>query len=353
MTGKQLQAERFRHVGAVNLAMAAIAVLLFLLSLTIGSVSIPPLATLKVLVHGILARPETDGTLKTYASIINGIRLPRVITSALVGAALAVSGAAMQGLLKNPLADGSILGISSGGALGAVLCIAFGSALPGAVSALGIPVFSMLFSFLSLLAVLALAWRFDRGFSTNTIILIGVVFSMLAGSLTSLVIAFSGNKLDSLVFWLMGSLSASSYKNILWLLPVCLAGVLFLLARAPELNAFALGEEQAAYLGVDTKAVKLQVMVVVAVLIGASVSVSGIIGFVGLIPPHIMRLFVGSNHKKLLPATALFGSAFLMLADLLSRTVVRPLEVPIGVVTALAGSIIFFYLFNAMRRKTA
>lgn len=353
MAEKQLQPGRLRHIGLVNFALAAAVVLLFILSLTIGSVGVPLGGTMKVLLHGILGRPEMDGTLVTYASIINGIRLPRVITAALVGAALAVSGTAMQGLLKNPLADGSILGISSGGSLGAVLCIAFGTVLPKGLAGVGIPVFSMLFSFLSLLAVLALAWRIDRGFSTNTIILIGVVFSMFAGSLTSLVIAFSGNKLDSLVFWLMGSLSNSKYSNILWLLPVCLAGIFFLQARAQELNAFALGEEQAGYLGVNTKSVKLQVMITVAVLIGASVSVSGIIGFVGLIPPHIMRLFVGSNHKKLLPATAMFGSAFLMLADLISRTAVRPLEIPIGVVTALAGSLIFFYLFHAMRRKTA
>jgi iron complex transport system permease protein len=353
MAGKQKQLDRFKHIGALNLAMAAIVAVLFILSLTVGSVGIPLAGTLKVLVHGMLGRPETDGALITYSAIINGIRLPRVITAALVGAALAVSGAAMQGLLKNPLADGSILGISSGGALGAVLCIALGSVLPPALAGLGLPVFSMAFSFLSLLAVLTLSWRIDRGFSTNTIILIGVVFSMLAGSLTSLVIAFSGNKLDSLVFWLMGSLSASKFSNILWLFPVCLFGIIFLQARSQELNAFAMGEEQAGYIGVNTRSVKLQIMVTVAVLIGASVSVSGIIGFVGLIPPHIMRLFAGSNHKRLLPSTALFGAAFLMAADLISRTAVRPLEIPIGVVTALAGSLIFFYLYNMMRRRTA
>jgi iron complex transport system permease protein len=342
-----------KRFSSVNIILSALFLAVFVLSLTIGSVDIPLLDTIKVLAARIFGKPIIGESQQTYYMIIYNIRLPRVITSAIVGAALAVSGCAMQGLLRNPLADGSILGISAGGSFGAVLFIALGSSLPAIFAGYGMAVFSIAFSFLSLIIVLSLAYRFDKGFVTNTIILIGVVFSMLASSLTSLVIAFSGNKLDNLVFWMMGSLSASSYGKILWLLPVCLIGILFLVARSSELNAFALGEEQAGYIGVNTKAVKLQIMVVVAVLVGASVSVSGMIGFVGLIPPHLMRLFVGSDHKKLLPASAIFGAGFLTLADLISRTVVRPVEIPIGIITSLAGSLLFIYLFNSMRKKVA
>lgn len=339
--------------GGVITVLAVMLFVFFLLSLAIGTVDVPLPDTLRVLLNKLLGNPETDKQMQTWSLIVNDIRLPRVITSALVGAALAVSGCAMQGLLMNPLADGSILGISAGGTLGAVLFIAIGATLPPVLAGGGVAVFSIIFSFLSLLIVLSLAWRFDKGFVTNTIILLGIVFSMLASSITSLTIAFSGSKVEHLIYWMMGSLSASKASNLVWLAPVTVAGVLFLFAKSSELNAFALGEEQAGYLGVNTKASKLQVMVVVSALIGASVSVSGMIGFVGLIPPHIMRLFVGSNHKRLIPAAALFGAAFLMLADLISRTIVRPIELPIGVVTSLAGSMLFLYLFNSMRGRKA
>lgn len=336
----------------INLILAAVTLAAFLLALMLGTVDVPFTTTLKVLAHRIFGRGETEA-LKAASQIIVDIRLPRALTAAVVGAALAVSGAAMQGLLKNPLADGSIIGISSGGSLGAVLFLAFGQLLPFSLPGYGVAIASILFSFLSLLLVLTLAWRFDRGFVTNTIILLGVVFSMLAGSLTSLVIYFSGeSKIGSVLHWMMGSLGASSYDKLIWLAPASLAGILFIITRADELNAFALGEEQAGYIGVNTKAVKLQVMVAVSVLIGMAVAVSGVIGFVGLIPPHIVRLLTGSNYRKLLPATALFGASFLILADLLSRTVTS-LGIPIGVVTSLTGSLLFIYLFNSMRKKAA
>jgi iron complex transport system permease protein len=344
--------------GGVSILLAALLFVLLFLSLVVGSTDVAltpaPLAdAVKVLFHKILGRPETDEALKTYSRLVVGLRLPRALTAAAVGASLAVSGCAMQGLLKNPLADGSILGISSGGSLGAVLFLLLGAGLPAALSGAGVALFSIAFSFLSLLVVLALAWRIDRGLATETIILLGVVFSMLAGSLTSLVITFSGNKMHGIVFWLMGSLTYSTYSDLLWLLPVSVAGAVFLFLRAQELNALALGEEQAGYIGVNTKAVKLQIMVAAAALVGSSVAVGGVIGFVGLISPHIMRLFTGSNHRRLIPASALFGASFLVLADLIGRTAARPSEIPIGVITSLAGSALFIYLFVSMRRRAA
>lgn len=333
----------------INLALALIALAVFVLSLMLGTVNVPLTKTLDVLLRAVLGQERTRD-IKTAATIIVDLRLPRVLTAAVIGAALAVSGAAMQGLLKNPLADGSILGISSGGSLGAALFLAFGQLLPAALQGVGMAFTSIVFSFLSLFLVLALAWRFDRGFVTNTIILLGVVFSMLCGSLTSLVVSFSGEKMNTLVFWMMGSLQSSGFGKLVWLAPVSVLGILFVTAKANELNAFTLGEEQAGYLGVNTRAVKVQIMVAVSALIGAAVAVSGVIGFVGLVPPHIVRLFTGPNYRKLLPATALFGASFLMLADLISRTLIYT-EMPIGIVTSLTGSLLFIYLFNSMRKK--
>lgn len=350
--------KRLSNPAAVYAVLGVLFVALLLLSVSVGSTDVnvsnaPFTDALKVLLHRISGRPEPGEAMKTYSTLVVDLRLPRALTAAIVGGALAVAGCAMQGLLKNPLADGSILGISSGGAFGAVLFLALGPALPAVLAGMGVALVSIVFAFLSLLIVLALAWRIDRGLATDTIILLGVVFSMFAGSLTSLVITFAGSKVNGIVFWLMGSLSYSSYGEILWLLPVSTAGMLFLGAHAQELNAFALGEEQAGYLGVNTRSVKLQVMAASAVLVGASVAVGGVIGFVGLISPHIVRLFTGSNHRKLIPASALFGASFLMLADLASRTVLRPQELPIGIVTSLAGSLLFIYLFVSMRRKVA
>lgn len=347
-TNEMRSGMRFRGLNVILLALLAA---LFLLSLAAGSVDVPLADTVHVLLNKLLMLPETDDALTTYSRIVNGLRLPRAITAMIVGASLAAAGCAMQGLLKNPLADGSILGISSGGAFGAVLFLAFGPMLPAAMRGIGAAAFSILFSFLSLLAVLALAWRIDKGLSTETIILLGVVFSMLAGSLTSIVVTFSGDRLHGIVFWLMGSLSYSTFGDIFWLLPVSIISIGFLALRSRELNAFALGEEQAGYLGVDTKAIKLQVMAAVAVLVGASVAVGGVIGFVGLISPHIVRLFTGPDNRRLLPASALFGAMFLVLADLVSRVAVRPQEIPIGVVTSLIGSLLFIYLYRAMRRR--
>jgi iron complex transport system permease protein len=350
--------KRISKTAAVYAVLIVLFIALLQLSISVGSTDVnvsnaPFSDALRVLLHRIFGRPETSDAMKTYSTLVVDLRMPRALTAALVGASLAVAGCAMQGLLKNPLADGSILGISSGGAFGAVLFLAIGPALPAVLSGMGVALVSIVFSFLSLLIVLALAWRIDRGLATDTIILLGVVFSMFAGSLTSLVITFAGSKVNNIVFWLMGSLSYSSYSEILWLLPVSVAGMLFLGTRMQELNAFAMGEEQAGYLGVNTRSIKLQVMAASAVLVGASVAVGGVIGFVGLISPHIVRLFTGSNHRKLIPASALFGASFLMLADLASRTAARPLELPIGVVTSLAGSLLFIYLFISMRRRAA
>lgn len=221
----------------------------------------------------------------------------------------------MQGLLRNPLADGSTLGVSSGAALGAVLAIATGVSFPGLAYA-GTMVMAMAFAFGSLALILALSYAMDRSLSTNTIILMGVVFSMFASALMSLIITFAGEKVRSITFWTMGSLSGSSYANALTLLGALIVCGGVLLWQRVELNAFAVGEENARHVGVPVRRVKLTVMIAVSVLIGVCVSIGGTIGFVGLVMPHMARMLAGPNHRRLLPSSLFSGAIFLMLCDL-------------------------------------
>ena len=298
---------------------------------------------------GTSAAAPTGGSVATVADIVPSVRLPRVLCAGLVGAALAVSGCAMQGLLKNPLADGSTLGVSAGASLGAVLAIVFGlnlAALPFA----GTTIMAALFAFLSLLTILALAYRLDYSLSTNTIILVGVIFGMFVSALISIFIVFAGQQAAHIIFWTMGSLQGRGYEYVLMLLLVLavFGGILLSLRR--ELNAFAIGEDNARHLGVDVKRVKLLVLICTAALIGAAVSVGGTIAFVGLVTPHIVRMLTGPNHARLMPASLFGGAIFLMLCDLIARTALIPRELPIGVITSIIGAVIFVRIFFVTRK---
>lgn len=317
-----------------------------LLCVCLGSVNVPPGDTLKAIWGALTGTAEASGVNQT---IILSVRLPRVLSAALCGAALSVSGCAMQGLLKNPLADGTTLGVSSGASLGAVAAIAFGIAVP-ALPLAGTTIMAVLSAFVSLLLILGTAYRLDRSLSTNTIILLGVIFSMFANSIVSLIVTFASEKAKDITFWTMGSLSGTSYVDVLMLFIVLLVCSLVLMCLSPALNAFAVGEENARDIGVNVRLVKLAVLICASALIGVCVAVGGTIGFVGLVIPHMTRMIAGPNHKKLLPSTLLFGSTFLMLADLAARTVLAPRELPIGVVTSLTGSAAFIIIFFKMRR---
>ncbi|MBQ7737569.1 MAG: iron ABC transporter permease [Oscillospiraceae bacterium] len=316
------------------------------LCICVGSVTIPLKTIVSVIWRAVKGLPQIPGT---SSSIILSVRIPRVLCVALSGAALSLCGAAMQGLLKNPLADGSTLGVSSGAALGACLAIALEITLPGFPFA-GTMVMAMAFAFLSLVLILSLAYRLDYSLATGTIILIGVIFSMFISSVMSLVIAFAGDHLRSITYWTMGSLAGSSYLNALVLLiALVLCGSVILL-HARELNAFAIGEDNARHIGVNVKRVKLTVMITVSVLIGVCVSIGGTIAFVGLVTPHMVRMITGPNHKRILPASLFGGATFLLLCDLVARVIVNPVELPIGVVTSLIGAVLFVNIFYQTRR---
>ena len=330
----------------VYLLFAGLLAAAMVLCICLGSVPIPLRDTVLALWNSLWGLEIPAGISK---AIILSVRLPRVLCVALTGASLSLCGAAMQGLLKNPLADGSTLGVSSGASLGAVTALAFGITLPGLPygSTMGM---AMLFAFLSLVLILGLAYALDKSFSTNSIILIGVIFSMFASSLISLIIAFAGEKIKSITFWTLGSLAGSDMTQAGLLAVALLLFGGILLAQSRELNAFALGEENAQHVGVNVRAVKLRVLVCVSALIGVCVSIGGGIGFVGLLTPHMARMLAGPNHRKLLPASLFMGAMFLLLADLIARTLLSPIELPIGVVTSLAGSVVFVLIFYRSRK---
>ena len=335
--------------GWIYAVFALVTLCVFSACVCLGSVRIPLKDTLQVIsdaVRGI----RTEGVNALARSVIVPIRLPRVLCVALVGASLSLAGASMQGLLKNPLADGSTLGVSSGASLGAVVSIAFGITFPKLPFA-GTMIMAILFAMLSLLIILGLAYRLDCSLSTNTIILIGVIFSMFASSVMSIVITFAGEHLKSITFWTMGSLQGSSYRNAIVLAATLAVAGTALMMNANELNAFAVGEDNARQIGVNVRRVRLTVLIMVSCLIGVCVSVGGTIGFVGLVTPHMVRLIVGPNHKRLLPASLFSGAVFLMLMDLAARTLFSPRELPLGVVTSMVGAAVFVTIYYRSRQR--
>ena len=317
-----------------------------ILCICVGSVSISVSDTLTAVWNTVWKLPVPENIAK---NIILNVRLPRVLCVTLAGAALSLCGTAMQGLLRNPLADGSTMGVSSGAALGAVTAMATGFTLPGS-SYGGIMITAMAFAFGSLVLILSLAYTLDRSLSTSSIILIGVIFTMFISSIISLIITFASDHTRSLSFWTLGSFSGVNYEQaaLLLLALVLCGGILF--RFSPELNAFAIGEDNARHVGVNVKRVKLIILITVSVLIGVCVSISGTISFVGLVMPHIARMLVGPNHKRLLPASLFSGAIFLLLADLISRTILSPIELSIGVITSLVGAVAFVIIFYRTRK---
>ncbi|MBQ6400029.1 MAG: iron ABC transporter permease [Clostridia bacterium] len=341
---RTLRRERFTPLTC--LALTAALLLTMILCICVGSVRVSFSDTVTALWNGAFGLPIPEGIAR---NIILRVRLPRVLCVALCGAALSLCGAAMQGLLRNPLAEGSTLGVSSGAALGAILAVATGFTLPG-FSFGGSMVLAMIFAFGSLVMILSLAWALDRSLETGSIILIGVIFTMFSSALISLIITFASDHTRTLSFWTMGSFSGVSYPHA-----GALGAALFLfggvlLRFSPELNALSFGEDNARHIGVNVRRVKLILLITVSALIGVCVSIAGTVSFVGLIMPHIARMLVGPNHRRLLPASLFSGAIFLLLADLTARTLLSPIELPIGVVTSIVGAAAFVVIFYRTRK---
>lgn len=280
-------------------------------------------------------------------TIILQIRLPRVLLAALVGLGLAISGAVMQGLFRNPMADPYIIGISSGAALGAALSITLGG-LWGLGGFYSTPVMAFLGAIGASLLVYNIA-RVGGRVPVATLLLSGIAIASFLSALTSLIMYTAGESLHQIMFWVMGGLWGRSWRHILIAAPPILAGSTVLCLFSRDLNVMLLGDEEAYHLGVGVEKLKLILLGAASLVAGVAVSVSGVIGFVGLIVPHIMRILVGPDHRILLPSSALAGGAFLIWADALSRTVIAPTELPVGIVTALTGAPFFLYLLKKRR----
>ncbi len=316
-----------------------------ILAVSLGAAAIPLSKTWTILFH-YLFLPSSPGAAATSdSSIILDLRLPRVISGMLVGAALSISGAVLQALLRNPLADPFVLGISSGAAVGAVLAILFGlgSTLLGGY---GIPGAAFGGALLTLFLVYFIS-RVEGRVPTQTMLLAGVIVSSFFSAIIMFLISLSGDeRLRDITFWLMGNLEYLAAQALGKVFFCLLCGSLVLFSLAKDLNLLSLGEETASELGVEVERVKKIAFVFTSLITGAVVSTSGLIGFVGLVVPHLVRMIWGPDHRFLLPASALLGAMILILADTVARTAMAPLEIPVGVVTALGGAPFFVYLLR-------
>ncbi|WP_419962533.1 FecCD family ABC transporter permease [Psychrobacillus sp. BM2] len=283
-------------------------------------------------------------------NIVWKIRMPRVVLAGLVGASLAIAGAAFQGLLKNPLADPYTLGVSSGASVGAVATLFFGISVPF-LGIYTLPVFSMIGALVTMLLVITFAKLVDRAMKMETIILTGIIFSSFLGSVISLMIALTGEELRQIIGWLLGSVSMRGWSFVQMALPFVVIGTFLLWLNRRELNAMLFGEERAKHLGVNVKQRKMMILIGGSMLTGTAVAVSGTIGFVGLVVPHMTRLLFGSDNRHVLPLSFINGAALLIICDLVSRTIISPTELPIGVITAFIGAPVFAFIFFRQRKK--
>jgi iron complex transport system permease protein len=275
---------------------------------------------------------------QTAETIVVTLRLPRIALGAVVGFALATAGVVMQGFFRNPMADPSIIGVSSGAAVGAVATIAIPFAVP-----LALPTAAFVGAILAAFGVYLLATENGRT-PVATLLLAGVAVQTFLGAVVSFLLLQSGESLRRAVFWLMGHLHLASWEDVTLVLPVAIAGFAILLAYARDLNVLLLGEEDAHALGVEVERTKRLLLAVASVVTGAAVAVSGVIGFVGLVVPHVMRLLVGPDHRILLPTSALAGATFLVATDTVARS--GAAEIPVGIVTAFLGAPFFLYLLR-------
>lgn len=317
-------------------------------AVAIGSVTIPLSHLLGMLQEHLLPGTITPTWSINEEMIIFQIRLPRVVGAAMVGASLGIAGVLFQGLLRNPMADPYLIGTSAGAALGATIAMA----LPPVLMFFGfgmVPLLAFAGSLAAVIAVYRIA-RVGTGTPITTLLLTGFALSSFLTGIISFLMYLNQNLLRRIILWMMGGVSVSEWSQILIILPLMLAGWLVAYLHSQAMNVLLLGEEPAAHLGIDVERQKLILLALGALLTSASVSISGLIGFVGLVVPHVARLLLGPDHRLLFPASALAGGCFLVLADLIARSIISPLELPVGIVTALAGSPFFIYLLRQHKK---
>lgn len=309
------------------------------IALRMGAYPISISDIVMTLFNGVLGRKEQIPS--EFWLVVFGLRLPRIALAILVGAALSTAGAGYQALLRNPLADPYVLGISSGAALGAIVSLIVAPHTPGAIQ---------LAAFVGAMVTTAVVYFLGRRggqLDSPTLLLAGIVAaSFLSAIIMFLMTTLSGRDLRGMAFWLMGDLSTPSSIDSRWLYIVLIVAIGCIYTTSSDLNLILTGEQEARHLGVNVNRVKLVVYVAASLLTGLAVSVSGAIGYVGLLVPHVMRMLFGTDYRLLIPASAIGGAIAIVIADTLARTVVQPTELPVGAMTALAGAPVFIYLMR-------
>jgi iron complex transport system permease protein len=322
--------------------LSSLLLLIIVLSTGMGYLEISPSEVLKIILAGITGDHELlNGLNRVFPYVVWEVRLPRVLTSAIVGAGLSISGVIFQGILLNPLADPYTLGISAGAAFGASIALFLDITSLGLYS---VPVFAFCGAVGTLIAVMSLS-SFNREMSSNNLILSGIIVAAILSAGISFIKYVADEQVSIIIFWLMGSFASKTWAEVSLSCICVLAGFLICLFFARDLNIMSLGDRSANSLGISADRVRMILLVTASFMTAVCVSVSGIIGFVGLIVPHLMRFFIGADNRKLIPASTIAGAGLLLGADTITRAVL-PVEVPIGVLTALIGGPFFCYIFR-------
>jgi len=337
------------------IGLTGLLIVVIILATTMGSVHIPFPTCLQVLlsqfpfIHITPSLPEISGvtlSLENLETIILDIRLPRILLAGLVGAALAVAGATYQGLFRNPLADPYLLGVAAGAGLGATIAMLIPFTLAW-MSFGSVPLFAFIGATVAVVVVYSIA-RVGKTLPATTLILAGVALGAFLSSITAYLMTVSGEDLHGIVFWLLGGLSLTKWTEVWVVLPCVLTGIIVICIHARPLNVMQLDEEQAQQLGINVERVKLILLCAATLITASAICFTGLIGFVGIIIPHAVRLIWGPDHRFLLPLSTVIGAIFLILADTLAHTLLPPTEIPVGVITAFCGAPFFLYL---LRRK--
>lgn len=324
--------------------MGAVCAAIGLLSMAFGAESLPLSQILSIMGAkiGLISAGSSDSS--AAQTILLDIRLPRVLLAGVVGASLALAGAALQGLFRNPMASPYLLGISAGAALGAVAALVAHVEVPWRYVRTS-PLAAFAGALLATAVVYLLA-RVRGRVPIATLLLSGIALGSFLSAVVSMILVFNESSVASVLFWLMGGLSASDWPGLIMVLPYFLVGLGMLIYYSRELNAMLLGEEASLHLGIEVERVKRRLLLATSLLTAAAVSVTGVIGFVGLIVPHMVRLATGPDHRLLVPLSALSGGAFLIVMDTLARSLIAPDEIPVGAITALLGGPFFILLLR-------
>jgi iron complex transport system permease protein len=327
-----------------------ISVLILIAAISLGSINISLGDTVLIILHKIFGVPLSENIDPRSVSIVWLLRLPRVLLAFFVGGSLAISGAVCQSILRNPLASPYILGVSSGASLGAGIIIITGITLPF-MGGFSLPLTGFVFGLATVFFVAAFSSRIDKSMSNNTIILCGMILSLFLNALLTTLSAVFSDDLRRIALWQMGSFAMRGWSYVGLFLPFLIIGTTGILLCTKEMDILSFGDDPAKSAGVETGALRKKLLALCAVLTGAAVALSGVIGFVDLIAPHAARRIIGSSHRRLIPMSFILGGSLMVCTDLVARTIISPSELPVGAVTALIGAPFFAWVYFRRRKQ--